>query len=197
MTYNKDDIAKYVKKRRRDFIFKIVCSLLFVLISSLVIALFPEMTVIFVCVVIIIISVFYAIKTLKRYQPVLLFSEELQGENVKEHEFVVTNRRLSFGGRRSFSRFKPVAYSSQRSRTKPPTSAIVYIKLPCGDVTYLDGLSGAQTDIYEIGDTLYKYPGTRYPIILNREVKAQPCPICGTANKASEEKCITCGLKTR
>lgn len=197
MTYNKDDIAKYVKKRRRDFIFKIVCSLLFVLISSLVIALFPEMTVIFVCVVIIIISVFYAIKTLKRYQPVLLFSEELQGENVKEHEFVVTNRRLSFGGRRSFSRFKPVAYSSQRSRTKPPTSAIVYLKLPCGDVTYLDGLSGAQTDIYEIGDTLYKYPGTRYPIILNREVKAQPCPICGTANKASEEKCITCGLKTR
>ncbi len=197
MTYNKDGIAKYVKKRRRDFIFKIVCSLLFVLISSLIIALFPEMTVIFVCVVIIIISVFYAIKTLKRYQPVLLFSEELQGENVKEHEFVVTNRRLSFGGRRSFSRFKPVAYSSQRSRTKPPTSAIVYIKLPCGDVTYLDGLSGAQTDIYEIGDTLYKYPGTRYPIILNREVKAQPCPICGTANKASEEKCITCGLKTR
>ena len=197
MTYNKDDITKYVKKRRRDFIFKIVCSLLFVLISSLFIALFPEMTVIFVCVAIIIISVFYAIKTLKRYQPVLLFSEELQGENVKEHEFVVTNRRLSFGGRRSFSRFKPVAYSSQRSRTKPPTSAIVYLKLPCGDVTYLDGLSGAQTDIYEIGDTLYKYPGTRYPIILNREVKAQPCPICGTANKASEEKCITCGLKTR
>ena len=197
MTYNEAEITERIKRRKHSFFIKTLCPILFMLIAAIVIAVFPEMTTVFVCAVVIIISIFYLIKTVIKYQPLVLFSKELKGENVKEHEFVVTNRRLSFGGRRSFSRFKPVANPKARSRTKPPTSAVVYLKLPCGDVTYLDGLTGAQTDIYEIGDTLYKYPGTRYPIIVGREVKAQPCPLCGTANKATEETCITCGLRTK
>ena len=195
MTYNESDIAKHVKRQKRDFFIKLISSLLLILLSALLIAFFPEVTLIFICAVLIIISIAYAVKTVIRYHPGVLFSGEIKGVNVKEHEFVVTNRRLSFGMRRSFSRIRPANTASNKRRTKPPTSAIVYLRLKDGNVTYIDKLFNAQTDIYEIGDTLYKYPGTRFPIILNREVEAMPCPLCGTANKNTEPHCITCGLK--
>lgn len=204
MTYNEADITRRISARRRDFLLKIFVAALLILAAALVIMFFPEVTVIFISVAVIILSAVYIIKTLKRYHPLTLFSGEVRGENIKEHEFVVTNRRLTFGGRILASRptagvrrLKTSHFTVTRTRTKPPTNAIVYLRLENGDVTYIDGLFGAQTDIYEIGDTLYKYPGTRFPIITNREVKAQPCPLCGTANKVTEERCITCGLKTR
>ena len=197
MTYNEADITKRISGRRRDFIVKIMISALIILAAALVIMFFPEVTVIFISVAVIILCAVYIIKTLKRYHPLTLFSGEVRGENIKEHEFVVTNRRPTFSARRVMPRIKTSTFTGGKTRTKPPTSAIVYLRLENGDVTYIDGLFGAQTDIYEIGDTLYKYPGTRFPIIINREVKAQPCPLCGTANKVTEERCITCGLKTR
>ena len=204
MTYNEADIAKRIKSRRRDFLIKIIISIFLILVSALTIVFLPEMTVIFISVAVIILSAIYIIKTLKIYRPFTLFSGEVRGENIKEHEFVVTDRRLTFGARILASRptagvrrLKTSTFTGGRTRTKPPTSAIVYLRLENGDVTYIDGLFGAQTDIYEIGDTLYKYPGTRFPIIVNREVKAQPCPLCGTANKVTEERCITCGLRTK
>ena len=196
MTYNKEDITKRVKKKQRDFITKAIISFLGIAASSAIAFIFSDVTVVFIGVVAVIGFCVYLFKTVKRYRPAIIFSKEITGINIKEHEFVVTNRRTTFSARRSFYRIRPKTFTGGKTRTKPPTSAIVYLKLPDGDVTFIDKLTNAQTDEYEIGDTLYKYPGTRYPIIVGRAVKAQPCPICGTANKASEERCITCGLRT-
>ena len=49
-------------------------------------------------------------------------------------------------------------------------------------------------DIYEDGDILVKYAGTRFPVIVSRDAKKQPCPICGEVNDESREECRVCGL---
>ena len=170
-------------------------SFLITAIAAAIIIIFPEVTVIFVCVLAVVVSVVYTVKTVRRYHPLVLFSKDVRGINIKEHEFVVTNRRMTFSARKVMPRVNTSTFTGGKTRTKPPTSAIVYLRLKDGNVTYIDKLFNAQTDIYEIGDTLYKYPGTRFPIILNREVEAMPCPLCGTANKNTEPHCITCGLK--
>jgi hypothetical protein len=124
----------------------------------------------------------------------VLFSKEITGINIKEHEFAIVNLRPTFSARIIMPRRNTSSFANRSRRTKPPTGAIVYLRVADDDVAYIDGLTNAQTDIYEIGDTLYKYPGTRYPIIIGRKTISQPCPLCGTANKESEPECITCGL---
>ena len=195
MTYNESDIMKCIKKRKRDFLIKILCWSLLLVCAAALCAILRDITAIFISVAVIIISVIFLIRALRHYHPRILFSKEIRGTNIKEHEFAVTNMRPTFSARIVMPRRKTSAFAGTKVRTKSPTSAIVYLKLESGDLTYIDGLTNAQTDIYEIGDTLYKYPGTRYPIILGREVKIQPCPLCGTANRAAESECITCGLE--
>lgn len=196
MTYSEKEIKEAVKKRKKSFFLKTLIPLCLILISALAMIIFPDVTLIFFAVALIIASIVYLFKTVRRYEPRVLFSGEVTGENIKEHEFVTTNRRLSFGARVIVEpkRLQTSAFAAKRTRTKPPTSAIVYLRVEGGDVVYLDGLTGAQTDIYEIGDTLYKYAGTRFPVIVGREVESQPCPICGTANRKIETRCTTCGL---
>lgn len=197
MTYNKADIEKYVKVRKRSFFSRLLCSLLLAAVASAIIAIFPNITLIFICVLVIIFCIVFIIKTFTGYHPTVLFSKEVRGVNIKEHEFAITNRRLTFSSRIIAPRRWPSGFTAHKTRTKPRTSAIVYLRLGDGDVTYIDRLTNAQTDVYEIGDPLYKYAGTRFPIILERKVSCQPCPICGTANRNTEQKCINCGLKTR
>ena len=195
MRYDEKEIAARVSKRKRDFLTAFLCSVILIISAVIIAVALPNNTVIFLSVLISILSIAFMARTLSRYHPTVLFSKEILGENIKEHEFVVTNRRPTFSARLTVTRWRPRPVSQKRARTKPPTSAIVYLKLPSGNVTFIDGLSGAQTDVYEIGDTLYKFPGTKYPVIRSREVKAQPCPICGTVNKLGECECITCHLK--
>ena len=196
MTYSAEEIKSFVKKRKKELLLRLLISLLILSTAVTTMLVFPDVTIVFFAVAVIIFSTVYIIKTIIKYEPRVLFSREIVGENIKEHEFVVTDRRLAFGARIKAvaPRRKISTFTGGRVRTKPPTSAIVYLKVEGGDVIYLDGLTNAQTDIYEIGDTLYKYAGTRYPIIVGKEVSAQPCPICGTANKLIETRCITCGL---
>ena len=195
MRYDEKEIAARVSKRKRDFLIRILCPTALILSAVIIAVALPNNTVIFLSVLISILTIAFIARTLSHYHPMVLFSKEILGENVKEHEFVVTNCRPRLSARLTTTRWRPRSVSQRGARTKPPTSAVVYLRLPDGNVTFIDGLSGAHTDVYEIGDTLYKYPGTRYPIIRSREVKAQPCPICGTVNKLGECECITCHLK--
>ena len=198
MTYNEEELSRRIKKRKKEFLIKVTISLFLILAITVMLSLFTENTVIFVSVVTIVLSVVFILRTIKRYQPLVLFSKEVRGENIKEHEFVVTDRRVFRFGKSYLitkRRLRASDFAATRTRTKPPTSAIVYLRLSDGNVTFIDGLTNAQADVYEIGDTLYKYPGVRYPIIVGRDVDAQPCPICGTANKRGEEECINCDLK--
>ena len=195
MRYCEAEIKRRIAGRRRDFLVKIIAWALLDAAALTAAAIFPETTTVFVCTLTVIISAVFITKTVRRYHPKTLFSGEIKGINIKEHEFVKSNLRPTFSARLIMPKAKTSGFAAQRTRTKAPTSAIVYLKLENGDVTYIEHLTNAQTDIYEIGDTLYKYPGTRYPIIIGKESKTLPCPLCGTANKHIEERCLTCGLK--
>lgn len=196
MKYNEERIIKSVKKRQKAFLTKAISWLMLIILGALTIILFPYTTPIFIAVIVIILSTVKLIKTFKRYRPNIIFSKEVVGENIHEHEFVVSNRRYAFAIRKTTvtPRVNTSSFTGGKTRTKPPTGAIVYLRLDDGNVTYVDKLTNAQTDIYEIGDRLYKFAGTRCPVIINKEVEAMPCPICGTQNKHTEPKCITCGL---
>ena len=195
MTYNEAEIKRRINGRRQSFLTKMIAWLLLDSAAVITAAIIRDVTVVFIAVVIVIASAFYMSKTIRRYRPLILFRGEVKGINIKEHEFVVTNKRPTFSARIVMPKRNTSSFTGGKTRTKPPTSAIVYLRLDDGNVTYIEHLTNAQTDIYEIGDTLYKYSGARYPIILDKEVKAMPCPLCGTANKCTEPKCITCGLK--
>ena len=195
MIYNEAEIKRRIKGRRRDFLMKTIAWLILDVIAIITATVIKDITVAFFSFVIVIASFFYIKKIVKRYRPLILFRGEVKGINIKEHEFVVTNRRPTFSARIVMPRRSTASFTGGKTRTKPPTSAIVYLRLEDGDVTYVEHLTNAQTDIYDIGDTLYKYSGARYPVILNKDVKAMPCPLCGTANKCTEPRCITCGLK--
>lgn len=56
------------------------------------------------------------------------------------------------------------------------------------------GLTMEQLSAYRDGDRVFHVGGTRFPIIIGREVEAQPCPICGTANRPTDDKCPHCRL---
>ena len=195
MTYNEAEIKRRINGRRQSFLTKMIAWLLLDSAAVITAAIIRDVTVVFIAVVIVIASAFYMSKTIRRYRPLILFRGEVKGINIKEHEFVVTNKRPTFSARIVMPKRNTSSFTGGKTRTKPPTSAIVYLRLGDGNVTYIEHLTNAQTDIYEIGDTLYKYSGARYPIILGKEVKAMPCPLCGTANKCTEDRCITCGLK--
>ena len=113
----------------------------------------------------------------------IIFSKGFYGENIKEHEYVTGGSRLyRYGGLR-------YTYNPQRHKGD------VYIRLENGDVTVVSYLPKKHLDIFEIGDTLVCFPGTRYPNVDSREVKEQPCPLCGYVNGKDDECCEKCGLK--
>ena len=195
MIYDEAAIKRRINGRRRDFLLKTVIAMLLILLATLVIIIFPNTTSIFISALVIIFSFVFLFKTMRRYHPKILFKGEITGINIKEHEFVITNMRPTFSARLVMPKANTKSFTGGKTRTKPATGAIVYLRLPDGNVTYIDHLTNAQTDIYEIGDTLHKYSGARFPIILGRKLDSQPCRLCGTANKYIEEKCITCGLE--
>ena len=195
MRYNEEEIKRHVKERQRSFLTKTVSLLALIIISVIIIAIFPEVTVTFVCVTIIIIAAVCLIKTVNRYSPLIIFSKEITGKNIHEHEYAINIKGPTYRKRWFVPRLKTSEFTGGTNRIKTTVGATVYLRLPDGNVTSIDRLYNGQTDIYEIGDTLYKYPGTRFPIVLDKELEAMPCPLCGTANKHTESKCITCGLK--
>ena len=194
MKYNEAEIFRHVAKRKKSFLIKSISLLLIILISAITIAIFPEVTVIFISVMLIILAIVYLIKMIINYSPLILFSKEKKGINVHEHEYVIY-KGPSYKKMWYVPRLKTSEFTGGTNRIKTTVGATVYLRLPDGNVIFIDHLYNAQTDIYEIGDTLYKYPGTRFPIVLDKEMSAMPCPLCGTANKNTEPRCITCGLK--
>ena len=195
MKYNEEQIRRCVKERQHAFLVKVTILLALIVACAIIMAVFPEVTVIFVCVLVIIVSTVYLIKISNRYRPMILFSKEVKGINVHEHEYVIYTKGPSYKKMWYVPRLKTSEFTGGTNRIKTTVGATVYLRLPDGKVTFIDHLYNGQTDIYEIGDTLYKYPGTRYPVVLEKELEAMPCPLCGTANKHTEPRCITCGLE--
>lgn len=60
-------------------------------------------------------------------------------------------------------------------------------------ITKLAGISTEAASAYNIGDRVLVVAGTQYPIILERESKIIPCPICGKVRPYTDKKCKSCG----
>ena len=197
MKYNEEEIFRRIAERKKAFLIRAISLLIIILVCAVAIVLFPEVTVIFICTLLIILSIVYLIKAVKEYRPFILFSDEVKGVNVHEHEYTIGPQSgAGWGTKRLVPKLNNTSeFMGGTNRIKTTVGATVYLRLPDGNVIFIDHLYNAQTDIYEIGDTLYRYPGTRFPVVLDKEMSAMPCPLCGTANKNTEPRCITCGLK--
>ena len=144
---------------------------------------FSETTVVFICSFTVIVSLVYLIKFLKKHNPFIIYAKGFRGENIKEHEYVTGGTRIyRYGGIR-------YRYNPQRHKGD------VYIRLENGEVVVVSHLPKKHLDIFEIGDTLVCYPGTRYPVVEDSEAKEMPCPLCGFVNQRGYENCDSCGLK--
>ena len=183
MKYDIDDIALRVEARKRKFTVTVLTCVCLVLLSVFVGFLYPETTVVFICAVVIVISIVYLFRYIKRNNPLIVFSKGFCGENIKEHEYVIGGTRLyRYGG---------IKYTYHPSRHKGD----VYIRRDDGGIVVVPHLPKKHLDIFEIGDTLVCYPGTKYPNVDSRDSAEQPCPICGYVNGEGQELCSSCGLK--
>jgi hypothetical protein len=141
-------------------------------------------------------GVFLLIHLINKYSPSLLFSPDVNGISIKEHEYVAAKVARAPTGRVAIFRNSGGGSNSGNAKAKRPhvRAATVYVRLEDGEVATFDGLTSIQTDIYEIGDELLRPSGARYPIILNRDAEKQPCPWCGRINVRESFECESCGL---
>lgn len=187
MRYDREETSRRVTEKRERFIKTIVLLALFLASAIIVLIVYPETTVTFVCAISIIALSVSILVTLKKYELPILFGKEIVGINAKEHEYAVSGRARTS---RWFGRY---TLGSGRI-TKSNIHSIIYLRLDDGDVIAVDGHMKAHTDIYEIGDRLVRYEGTKYLVIDSGEAKKNPCPICGTINDGARIRCDGCGL---
>lgn len=57
----------------------------------------------------------------------------------------------------------------------------------------LKGLSAEAAGAYTVGEKVLIVAGTQYPIILERDSRIIPCPICGKVRPYTKIKCDGCG----
>ena len=130
---------------------------------------------------------------LKKYDAKVLMRGEVRGKNIKEYEYAVNSGKGGAG--RIYRRVNtPMTYGNRRATAPTRINGTVYLELDDGNVTSISGLYKSHMEIYEDGDILVKYAGTKFPVVVNREVKKQPCPICGEVNDNSRDACRVCGL---
>ena len=130
------------------------------------------------------------VRLIKKHDARVLLSKEIKGKSIKEYEYAISGRPRTMVFRRA-----NVAHTfANRASSPMRLNGTVYLELEDGNVTSISGLYKSHMDIYEDGDMLIKYAGTKFPIIVGREVKKQPCPICGEINDSSRDACKACGL---
>lgn len=195
MKYDSREIEKRVSRRRKSFLFYAVpAALIFVI--GLIFLLFNEKKFIVSGGLFMLLSMLIFYKIVNKYSPLYLFSREVVGINIKEHEYVMLKGSRVVGGGRSV-RLAKAAKNSEGARkpmNTPTVHAYVYLKLDSGEIKVIEGITSKHTELYEIGDKLLRFSGTRYPIVLERKVKRQPCPICGAINSREQTRCKKCRL---
>ena len=120
----------------------------------------------------------------------ILLSRKITGKNIKEYEYGIQN-----DGQPPIFRWSntPNTYANRKTHPRRLNGS-VYLELDNGNVKEITGLYKSHIDIYEEGDILLKYAGTKYPVVLSRKIDIQPCPICGEVNDMSADACQSCGL---
>ena len=193
--YDLEKLSWIIADRRKRFklwLALYVC----IFIAGAVLFFFEDKNVVFVGIILAVISIFLTVRLWRRYSASVLFSKEIRGVNIKEHEYV-QSARGGYSVKRGFAMRTVKTHSnSGNAKSKRPHvhAAYIYVREENGNVVILDGLTSRQTDIYEIGDEVLRPSGARYPIVMSREPDRQPCPLCGRINGMDEESCPSCGL---
>lgn len=191
MRYDDEKISWIIAARRRAF--KIRCIIISSAILSLlcvsVVNISDYLTVL--CSILMLPLLFRLLRLIKKFDASTLMKGEIRGKNIKEYEYSISG---STGQARIYRRTAiPFSFANKKA---PPLrlNGTVYLELEDGNVTSISGLYKSHMDIYEDGDILLKYAGTRFPIVVSRDVKKQPCPLCGEVNDKSLAECRGCGL---
>ena len=197
--YDSLEIKNRVSKKRRLIIieFSIVFSVMAVLLVLIIANLNAVLSFISIIVELVLLFVIYKIFDVQ--SPGIYFSREVKGVNIKEDEYISRKTPgTGLGWRQIGAHAPPQPFApntgANKKRSAPSIKGRVYVRLENGDVKEISFLHKAHTDLYTEGDTLLKYAGTCYPVIINRNVREQPCPLCGEVNDMSESCCRSCGL---
>ena len=190
MNYDAEKISWIVEAKRTAFWRRAAC-LLALMAAGLVIAIIgitDYLTVL--CSLLEFPLMFLLFRLIRKYNADILLKGEIKGRNIKEYEYAVQT-----GTRTPIHRKLTVAQTFANRRASPlRLNGTVYLELEDGSITSISGLYKSHMDIYEDGDILLKYAGTKFPVVISRDVKKQPCPICGEVNDESRDECRTCGL---
>lgn len=197
--YDSIEIKKIVNQKRKTLIteFATIVALMFIALILLIINTSSAVT--FICIVAELVLLFAIYKIFDVQSPSIWFSKEIRGINIKEDEYVsrktpgpgLTWRQV--GGPASPAPIAPNTGANRR-RTPPNIRSRVYLQLEDENIVTLSTLYKSHTELFVEGDTLLKYAGTHFPIVVSREMQKQPCPICSEMNDMSADACHTCGL---
>lgn len=205
MKYDISEMNRRISRKKRKFLAILFASATAVILLALLMLVGIDRRVTFASGVLMLAVVFFSIRALRALSPATLFCRGLEGENILESEAVVGGHVRIYqrwnaprvksitGGDRAFGRVN----APRGGGTPPPPSRIrgtVYLRHDDGNVSVIEGLTAAQMELYVEGDRLLRHPGTKYPQIIDRGTDAQPCPLCGEINTASDTACHLCGL---
>ena len=142
MSYDYSEIRERVGSAKDSFVRRTVIDLILILTALIIYILYgDDVTVSFFCIVcgsaVLVCMLFRIFSPQSR----VLFSGELTGVNVKEHEYVA-NARSTFrlGGKGAHTPRPKYTGVTGQGRTRPRTSAVVYLRLEDGNVISLGGL---------------------------------------------------------
>lgn len=168
--HNKNQVNKTAAKRKRtDFLITSVIFCVFIAAAAVAIFLVRRNPVgIAVGCVCIVWMIYSFIKSTKKLPPVkTIFSKEFEGK-ITAIDYTVPK--------------------NSRSVKK------AVITVSAGDKsTKLTGISLEAASAYNVGDRVLIVAGTQYPMILEREPRIIPCPICGKVRPYTDKKCNSCG----
>ena len=189
--YDSKEIEKLVNAKRKNFYIKASVILCAMIISFMISLIGLNDTITVLGIVAEFPMFYFLVKTWNKSEAKVLLKGEIKGKNIKEIEYGIQN-----DGQPPIFRWSNTPNTYVNRKTPPRRlNGNVYLELDNGSVKEISGLYKSHIDIYEEGDILLKYAGTKYPVVLSRKIDIQPCPICGEINDMSESDCKVCGLK--
>jgi hypothetical protein len=210
MTYDLERLALKTRKNKTDFLTRFILLALSTLIFLLLAFLSNIDEVKFLSGASLFVILLLLIRLFDKFNPKVLFSREIKGENIKEDENEIMRRgsyksgslpHRQVGSRTVGTRSgaAPIAPSTRANKKRfhkdQHFSGEVYLRENDGNIALITGLYISQMEIYREGDILLKPAGCKFPIVISRDTERQPCPLCGEINGIERDACPLCGLE--
>ena len=190
MTYDLSELKARTDKTKRNFLFHFILSIIVIITALILFLVINNNTLKLITGALALCASVFLFFYIDKKRPAYLFWREICGTNIKETEYETHAAKTGL----------PVAsYRAGRNynllrKHSANLKASVFLREEDGNVTEIRGLSPAHTELYLDGDTLCKPKSAKFPMIMGRDVEAQPCPLCGKINSSNESACTNCGL---